>query len=260
MKSCVWQSVSAFFEALAKSKINLYFWFYMELSTKRLSIKELAEDDRPREKLVTKGRASLSDAELIAIILRLGNKNETALQLAQRLLSENQNSINEVAKMSISELCKYAGIGEVKAVTLSAAFELGRRRKESEATKRVKITSSYVAYQLFNTWLSDLPYEEFRMLILNQANQVIKDEFISRGGITGTVVDVRLLCRRAIEAGACGIILGHNHPSGQVVASDQDRKITKQVKEALKMLDIALLDHLIIGDKTYFSFADANAL
>ena len=232
----------------------------MELGSKHLSIKALSEDDRPREKFITLGRNSLSDAELIAIILRLGNKKETAIQLAQRMLSENQNNINQLAKLSLTDLQKYHGVGEAKAVTIAAAFELGRRRKEAEVVKRIKITSSYVAYEILQTRLSDLPHEEFWLLILNRANQVMKEEYLSKGGISGTVVDLRLLCKMAIDNTASGIIIAHNHPSGQILPSEHDKVITKKIKEALKIFDIALLDHLIVGDKRYFSFADEGIL
>jgi DNA repair protein RadC len=206
----------------------------MELNSKHLSLKSLAEDDRPREKLATQGRHTLSDAELIAIIIRLGNSKETAIQLAQRMLSENQNNINQLAKLSIADLQKYHGVGFVKAVTIAAAFELGRRRNEAEVVKRVRITSSHVAYQLLQAPLSDLPHEEFWVLLLNRANEV--------------------------DSMASGVIIGHNHPSGQILPSENDKIITKKIKEGLAIFDISLLDHLIIGDQKYFSFADKGML
>lgn len=228
----------------------------MEESSKHINIKALAEDDRPREKLLTLGRQTLSDAELIGLLLGSGNKKETAVQLAQRILSDNQNNINQVAKLSIGDLKKYRGVGVVKAISIAAAFELGRRRDGSETIDKVKITSSNVAYQLLQKRLSDLPHEEFWILILNRANQVIKEENISKGGISGTVVDIRLICKSAIENNASGIVIAHNHPSGQVNPSDQDKTITKKLKDALKIFGITLLDHLIIGDRNYYSFAD----
>jgi DNA repair protein RadC len=232
----------------------------MENKSKHLNMKALAEDDRPREKLAALGRHSLSDAELIAIILRLGNRHETAIQLAQRMLSEHQNNINQLAKLSLNELKKYKGVGSVKAITIAAAFELGRRRKEAESPERVKITSSNSAYQILQKRLSDLPHEEFWILLLNRANQVIKEEYMSKGGISGTVVDVRLICKAAIENNASGLVMAHNHPSGQIVPSEQDKAITKKLKDALKTFEITLLDHLIIGDQKYFSFADEMIL
>jgi len=227
---------------------------------KHLTIKSLSENDRPREKLATLGRQNLSDAELIGIILGSGNKNETAVQLAQRMLSENQNNINKLAKLSLAELKKFKGVGEAKAVNIAAAFELGRRRTEVETSQRVKITSSHVAYQILQKRLSDLPHEEFWVLILNRANQVIKEEYLSKGGISGTVVDVRLVCKSAIENNASGLVIAHNHPSGQLLPSEQDKKITKKLNEALQTFEISLLDHLIIGDQNYYSFADEGLL
>ena len=232
----------------------------MKNSPKHLTIKSLSEDDRPREKLATLGRQNLSDAELIAIILGSGNKKETAVQLAQRMLSENNNNINQIAKLSLAELKKYNGVGEAKAVNIAAAFELGRRRNDLETTEKVKITSSNVAYKILQKRLRDLPHEEFWILILNRANQVVKEEYLSKGGISGTVVDVRLICKAAIENNASAVVIAHNHPSGQLTASEQDKSITKKLKEALKTFEIALLDHLIIGDQKYYSFADDGIL
>ncbi|MDO9001562.1 MAG: DNA repair protein RadC [Bacteroidota bacterium] len=232
----------------------------MKNTLKHITIKSLSEDDRPREKLAALGRQNLSDAELIAIILGSGNKKETAVQLAQRILSENDNNINQLAKLSLADLKKYNGVGEAKAVNIAAAFELGRRRNEIETTQKVKITSSEIAYKILQKRLSDLPHEEFWILILNRANQVVKEEYLSKGGISGTVVDVRLICKAAIENNASGIVIAHNHPSGQLIASEQDKSITKKLKEALKTFEIALLDHLIIGDQKYYSFADDGIL
>jgi len=232
----------------------------MEDQPKHINIKSLAEDDRPREKLVTLGRHTLSDAELIAIILASGNRTETAVQLAQRMLSENSNNLNQLAKLSLNELTRFKGIGKVKAVNIAAAFELGRRRKESESLDRPKITSSSSAYQILHKRLSDLPHEEFWILILDRANQVVKEEHLSKGGISGTVVDVRLICRSAIENNASGLIIAHNHPSGQISPSEQDKAITRKLKDALRLLDISLMDHLIIGDQKYCSFSDEGLL
>lgn len=232
----------------------------MKNNLKHLTIKSLSEDDRPREKLAMLGRQNLSDAELIGIILGSGNKNETAVQLAQRMLSENQNNINKLAKLSLAELKKFKGVGEAKAVNIAAAFELGRRRTEVETVQRVKITSSHVAYQILQKRLSDLPHEEFWVLILNRANQVIKEDYLSKGGISGTVVDVRLVCKSAIENNASSLVIAHNHPSGQLLPSEQDKKITKKLNEALQTFEISLLDHLIIGDQNYYSFADEGLL
>lgn len=232
----------------------------MTETSKHLTIKSLAEDDRPREKLIALGRNNLSDAELIAIVLGSGSKNETALQLAQRLLADHSNNINELAKLKIADFKKYKGVGSVKAINLIATFELGRRRSDSIQLEKPKITSSKIAYQILSKKISDLPHEEFWMLLLNRANQVVKEEYLSKGGIAGTVVDVRLICKSAIENSASGIVIAHNHPSGQISPSEQDKQITKKIKDALKILEISLLDHLIIGDRQYFSFADEGIL
>ncbi len=232
----------------------------MEEILDHITIKELAEDDRPREKLVSIGRQNLSDAELLAIILKSGSKTETAIQLAQRILKAHNNDVNAVAKLSVNELKKFKGVGLVKAISIAAAFELGRRRTDADITSKPKITTSNDAFQLLNKKLSDLPHEEFWILLLNRANAVIKMECISKGGISGTVVDARLILKPAIEHLASGIILCHNHPSGQLKPSEQDILLTKKLKEGVKLIDISLLDHLIIGNSKYFSFADEGIL
>jgi DNA repair protein RadC len=232
----------------------------MENNRQHVNLKSLAEDDRPREKLEMLGRHNLSDAELLAILLGSGNTTETAVQLAQRMLRENKNSINALARLSINDLKKFKGIGTAKAVTIAAAFELGRRRKESDEPEEIKITSSKTAYSAIHHKLSDLPHEEFWVLLLNRANKVIKTESISKGGISGTVVDVRIVCKLALENNTSSIVLAHNHPSGNLQPSQQDLDITRKTKEALKLLDINVLDHLIIGNNTYFSFADEGLL
>lgn len=232
----------------------------MEENSKHLNIKALAEDDRPREKMINRGRHALSDAELIAVLLSSGNSSESAVQLARRMLAEHGNNINQLAKLSLHELTRFKGVGPAKAVVISAAFELGRRRREREANERIKITSSKVAYELLQQHLDDLPHEEFWILLLNRANHVLREVSLSKGGISGTVVDVRLICKAAIEQQASGIIMAHNHPSGQVQPSEQDKQITKKLKEALALLDITLLDHIIVGDQLYFSFSDEGML
>lgn len=232
----------------------------MSEESMHLSIKELAEDDRPREKLLSLGRQNLSDAELLAIILGSGNKTQTAVQLAQYILSQNKNSINELAKLNINELKKYKGVGTVKAINISAAFELGRRRNDFETEEKVSIQSSNDAYKFLFPRLGDLPHEEFWMLILNVRKQILKFEFISKGGISGTVVDVRLICKSAIENNASAIVIAHNHPSGNLNPSNEDKTITEKIKKALSVFDIKLIDHIIIGDRNYFSFADDGIL
>ncbi len=232
----------------------------MSETIKHLSIKELAEDDRPREKLLALGKQNLSDAELLAIILGSGNKTQTAVQLAQYILSQHKYNINELAKLSVNELKKYKGVGTVKAINIAAAFELGRRRNDFEVDEKISIQSSNDAYKFLNARLSDLPHEEFWMLILNVRKQLVKHEFISKGGISGTVVDVRLICKSVIENNASAIVIAHNHPSGNLTPSNEDKTITEKIKRALLVFDVKLIDHLIIGDRNYFSFADEGIL
>lgn len=232
----------------------------MEEQGKHLNMKALAEDDRPREKFAGLGRHAISDAELIAILLGSGSRDETAVQLARRMLAGSNNNINELAKLGISELKKFKGVGEVKAIHIAAAFELGRRRKDAEPMQKTKITSSNVAYELLSKRLSDLQHEEFWVLLLDRANQVMKEEKLSKGGVSGTVVDVRLICKLAVEHTASGVVIAHNHPSGQITPSEQDKLITKKLKEALKLFEIALLDHVIVGDQKYYSFSDDGVL
>ncbi len=231
-----------------------------ESQHKHLTIKSWAEDDRPREKLITKGRQALSDAELLGILLASGNKNETAVQLAQRILNSHQNSINQLAKLDLNDLKKFKGVGEAKAVTIAAALEIGRRRNDETIYEKPKITSSQQAYHILKSKLSDLPHEEFWVLFMTRSNSVIKTECISKGGISGTVVDVRLILKPAIECLASSIILSHNHPSGNLKPSNEDLFLTKKVKEAAKLMDVNLQDHLIIGDQSYLSFADEGIL
>jgi DNA repair protein RadC len=226
----------------------------------RLTIKTLAEDDRPREKLVTKGRQALSDAELLAILLSSGNREETAIQLAQRILNGNQNSINQLAKLQLNDLKKYKGVGEAKAVTILAALEIGRRRTDIGLEEKIKVTSSQTAYNAIKSKLSDLPHEEFWVIFLSRNNNVIKTDCISKGGVNGTVVDTRLIFKPAIECLASAIILAHNHPSGNLKPSQEDIHLTKKVKEAARLIDMTVQDHLIIGDQAYFSFADEGIL
>ncbi len=232
----------------------------MEEQERHINIKQLAEDDRPREKMVQIGRQTLSDAELLAILLGSGNRSETAVQLARRILAAHENSINRLAKAPMSDLRKFKGVGMAKAVTISAAFELGRRRKEDDTPERKKITSSLSAFEILKKRLQDLPHEEFWVLFMNRANQVLKEVCFSKGGIAGTVVDVRLICREALEQHSSGIIIAHNHPSGQVNPSEQDKQITRKLKDALRMFEISLLDHLIIGDQNYLSFSDEGLM
>jgi DNA repair protein RadC len=229
-------------------------------NTPKLSIKDWAPDDRPREKFVAKGRQSLSDAELIAILLGSGNHRESALDLAKRILSEHQNNLVRIAQLSIADWQKYRGIGEAKAVTVAAALELGRRRLGMEQAKEDKIKSSNDAFNLLRSHLNDLSQEEFWMMSLNRANVVLRKEAISRGGVSATVVDAKVIFKKAIENGASGIILAHNHPSGETQPSRQDIDLTAKIKQGAAILDISLLDHIIVGANTYFSFADEGMI
>jgi DNA repair protein RadC len=227
---------------------------------KKLNIKEWAAEDRPREKLMGKGPRFLSDAELMAILIGSGNLNETAVELSRRILSDSDNDLNELGQKSIDYLKKFNGIGEAKAITIIAALELGKRRKETGIPDIGKITGSNDAAQLFFPLLSDLPHEEFWVAYLNRGNKVIDKQRISQGGITGTVTDVRLILKMAVEKLASGIILCHNHPSGSTEPSEADRKITDKLRQAGEVMDIPVLDHIIIAKNKYFSFADEGIM
>lgn len=227
---------------------------------KTRTIKDLNESDRPREKLLQRGEAALTDAELIAILLGSGNREETAVELAQKILSDVGNSISTLARKNIMELKKYKGIGPAKAVSLIAALELGRRRRLEQATQQRKITSSKDVFERMQPLLSDLPHEEFWVLYLNNANLVLHQEKHTQGGITGTLVDSRLVLKQALLLEAVALILVHNHPSGTLRASLSDKQLTKKMQRAAQTLDIKVLDHVIITEKAYFSFADENIM
>lgn len=224
------------------------------------SIKKWAVDDRPREKLLLKGKESLSDAELIAILIGSGNKTESAVELSKRILADASNKFNQLGKLTVKELVTYVGIGEAKAISIIAALEIGRRRRLEEALTQPKITSSSTAFEILKPILEDLPHEEFWILYLNNANKVLQRHQLSKGGITGTLVDVRLIFKQALSLGATAIIAAHNHPSGKLTPSRSDIEITKKLKLAGKSLDIKLLDHLIVTQNTYLSFADEGLL
>jgi DNA repair protein RadC len=232
----------------------------MERYENHQSIRNWAEDDRPREKLRLKGRNSLSDAELFAILLGSGTREESAVDLAKRILKKAGDNLIELSRFNLEELMAFKGIGEAKAVTLLAALELGRRRNEAEAVAREKITCSRDAYEIFRNTLGGQPYEEFWIILLNKANKVTGKCCISEGGISGTVVDPRKIFKIALDQRASSILLGHNHPSGNIQPSEADHRITKKIREAGNLLDIAVLDHLILGDDTYYSFADEGQL
>jgi DNA repair protein RadC len=233
----------------------------MELNTERKSsIKLWAEDDRPREKFALKGKQSLSNAELIAILLSTGTRDESAVDLARKILNLTNDNLNDLARLSITDLKTIKGIGEAKAITIAAALELGRRRKD-EAAKEVEIIKgSKDIYKYFEPILSDLPHEEFWVLLLARNNRVIGRKKISEGGVSGTVVDAKILLKHAIENLASSIVLCHNHPSGSLTPSIADVHLTKNLKGGAKLIDITVIDHLIIGHHEYFSFADAGMI
>ena len=220
------------------------------------SIKNWAEDDKPREKLMLKGKAALSDAELVAILIGSGSRNDSAVSLSKRILVSVDNNLNALGKLSLKQLMEFKGIGVAKAITIAAALELGRRRRAEETLELKKITSSKAVFEIMQPIIGELPHEEFWVLYLNNSNKVIYKSQLSKGGITGTVVDVRLIFKTALENNATSIILTHNHPSGKLQASDADTAITKKLKLAGEQLDIKVLDHIIITENGYYSFQD----
>ncbi|WP_127140106.1 RadC family protein [Flagellimonas marinaquae] len=224
------------------------------------SIKNWADDDRPREKLVQKGSFVLSDAELIAILIGSGSREESAVELSKRILASVDNNLNELGKLSVNQLMRFKGIGEAKAVSIAAALEVGRRRRLEDTSKIVKIQSSHDVFELLYPLIGELPHEEFWIVYLNNSNKVIHKSQLSKGGITGTLVDVRLVLKQALELGAVGIILAHNHPSGTLKPSAADKQITQKLKTASEALDIQVLDHLILAQNEYLSFADKGIL
>lgn len=225
-----------------------------------LNIKSWAAEDRPREKLLLKGTAALSDAELIAILLGTGTASMSAVDVAKSMLQQAGNNLDDLARFTVKDLMKIKGIGEAKAIAIVSALELGRRRKDSGATDRPKIAVSKDAYDLLRGDLIDIPHEEFWVLLLNRANRVIKKHKISLGGVHGTVADPKIIFKTALEELASGIIVAHNHPSGNLTPSQQDIDLTRKLKEAGKLLEIQLLDHLIVAGKQYYSFADEGLL
>jgi len=220
------------------------------------SIKYWSEDDKPREKLMLKGKSVLSDAELIAILIGSGSRNESAVELSKRILASVDTNLNALGKMSLAQLMNFKGIGEAKAISIIAALELGRRRRTEDAVELTKITSSKIVFEIMQPLIGELPHEEFWILYLNNSNKVIYKSQLSKGGITGTLVDVRLVFKMGLELGATGIILCHNHPSGALHPSDADKQITKKLKQAGESLEIKVLDRLIITETGYYSFAD----
>jgi len=233
----------------------------MVTDDKRLTIRDWAEDDRPREKMLRKGAHSLSDAELLAILIGSGNRDESAVELSRRIMHECSDNINELALLSISDLCKrFKGIGEAKAITIMAALEIGKRRKTSEILERKKITSSLDLFDLFEPQLMDLPHEEFWVGLLNGANKVIEIKRLTQGGSRQTVVDIPMLLKMALEKSALAVVVAHNHPSGQNRPSHEDEQITRKIKAGCEAIGITLLDHIIVAKGQYYSFADEGKM
>lgn len=218
-----------------------------------------SEDDRPREKLILKGKIALSDAELIAILIGSGSRNESAVDLSKRILA-SVDTLNSLGKMSLAQLTSFKGIGDAKAIAIIAALELGRRRRAEDIVELTKITSSKIVFEIMQPIIGELPHEEFWVLFLNNSNKVILKSQLSKGGISGTIVDVRLVFKLALENAATGLILCHNHPSGGLKPSDADKQITKKIKQAGDNLDVKVLDHLIITETKYYSFVDEGIL
>ncbi len=231
-----------------------------QYETSSLSIKAWAEEDRPREKMILKGKSALSDSELIAILIGSGTREESAVEVAKKILDQVNGDLNALGKKTLKELTTVKGIGEAKAVSVMAALELGRRRQQTPVKTRPQIRSSRDAYAVLAPLLEDLPHEEFWILLLNRANRVVAKEQISLGGVAGTVVDAKLIFKKALEHLASGIILCHNHPSGNLQPSKADCDITAKLKTAGKALEINVLDHLIISEQGYFSFADEGRM
>jgi len=227
---------------------------------KHFSIKHWSEEDKPREKLMLKGKIALSDAELLAILIGSGSRNESAVDLCKRILSVNENNLNQLGKQSIQQLLQFKGIGEAKAITIIAALELGKRRRLEEAKLLTQIKSSKDIFEHMQPLIGDLPNEEFWILLLNNSNKIIQKIQLSKGGLTATLVDIRLLFKQALEHFATAIILVHNHPSGQLNPSEADKNITRKISDAGNVLEIKLLDHIIVTEHAYFSFADDGIL
>jgi len=225
-----------------------------------LSIKSWAEDDRPREKMMSKGRVVMSDAELIAILIGSGTAEDSAVGLAKRILGSVGNDLNKLGQMSFKDLMKFRGIGEAKAISIASALELGRRRNGAKPSKTSRITSSSDAFDVLYPYLSDLDHEEFYVVLLNRALRVVEVVRISQGGITGTIADARLIFKHCIDRLASHVVLAHNHPSGNLKPSKADISLTKSLVEGSKLLEIKIIDHIVIAGKGYFSFADEGLI
>jgi DNA repair protein RadC len=227
---------------------------------RKLSIKHWAVEDRPRERFLAKGIQSLSDTELIALLIGTGTKEITAVELARQIMRNADNNLNHLGKFNVDDLLKFKGVGEAKAISIIAALELGRRRKLSDTPDRHKILSSKDVFEEFFPVISDLAHEEFWIMLLNRSNRIIDKYRISQGGTAGTVIDIKIIIKRAVEKLASSIVLCHNHPSGNLTPSKADINITRKLKEAAELMDIKMLDHIIVADNTYFSFTDEGVL
>ncbi|MGQ7945346.1 RadC family protein [Flavobacterium sp. WC2509] len=226
------------------------------MESNNFPITHWSEDDKPREKLMLKGKSVLSDAELIAILIGSGNRNESAVDLSKRILASVDHNLNALGKLSIAQLINFKGIGEAKAISIIAAMELGRRRRSEDVIELTKVTSSKAVFEVMQPIIGELSHEEFWVLFLNNSNKILFKAQLSKGGMTGTVVDTRIVFKIALEQNATSIILTHNHPSGKLQASDADIQITKRIKNAGQQLDIPVLDHIIIAERGYYSFVD----
>lgn len=232
----------------------------MEDYQNKISIKSWAEEDRPREKLSGQGRRALTDAELIAILIGSGSRDESAVELSKRILHHYDNDLNKLGKASISELCKFKGVGEAKAISIIAALEIGRRRGDTEIKVLDEVKSSRDGYNIMRRHLIDLNHEEFWLLLIGRSSKVLAKELVSKGGLSGTVADPKIIFHMALQHQASAIIMVHNHPSGNLKPSREDLVLTKKIADAGRMLDINVLDHLIITDSGYFSFGDEGLL
>jgi len=232
----------------------------MEPYAEKITIKAWAEEDRPREKLLLQGRRALSDAELIAILIGSGSRNETAVELSKRILHSLGNDLDKLGRLSVKDLSKFKGIGEAKAISIIAALELGRRRRESEKEEVLKVSSSKDTFELMRPHFEDLDHEEFWVILMSRSNRVIGKHFISKGGLAGTIADPKIIFKTALENQASSIILTHNHPSGNLKPSQADIGLTHKLCTAGNMLDITVLDHVIMTNSGYFSFADEGLM
>ena len=232
----------------------------MQQKPASFSIRHWSDDDRPREKLRHKGRSVLTNAELIAILIGSGSRNESAVALSRKILNAVGDNLSELGKCSVERLMQFNGIGEAKAVKIVAALEIGRRRKFSQVAESDSIKNSRQVFEILYPILGDLPHEEFWIVYLNNSNKPLHSAQLSKGGITGTMVDIRLVIKKALDLGSVALILAHNHPSGTLVPSEADKEITARLKKAAVSMDIKVLDHLIIAQETYFSFADNNIM